>query len=127
MDRYDLVVHLSTCAKVGEYQWGPGSNNPGRYHSPEEAAKLDQVSENAYRDHKQFRLVPHFPKFQDKVNQVMKYLEDALGVDGLAGKRERVAVGFVGDGVPEDVLEQSQAFEVTSTFLDDSMELSVQR
>jgi len=127
LDRYDLVVHLGTCAKVGEYEWGPGSNNPGRYHSPEEAAKLDGVCESAYHDHKQFRLVPHFNRFQDKVDQVMKYLEDALGVDGLAGKRERLAVRFAAGSVPEEVVSQSQAFEVTSTYLDDSMEHSVQR
>lgn len=127
LDRYDLVVHLGTCAKVGEYEWGPGSNNPGRYHSPEEAAKLDSVCEDAYREHKQFRSVPYFCKFQDKVDQVMKYLEDGLGVDGLAGKRQRVSVRFVADTVPADVVSQSQAFEVTSTYLDQSMELSVQR
>jgi len=127
LDRYDLVVHLGTCAKVGEYEWGPGSNNPGRYHNPEEAAKLDIVCEGAYHGHKQFRLVPHFPKFQEKVDQVLKYLEDALGVDGLAGTRQRVSVRFTGCSIPTEVVGQSQVFEVTSTFLDKSMELSVQR
>jgi len=127
LDRYDLVVHLGTCAKVGDYEWGPGSNNPGRYHSPEEAAKLDSVCEGAYHGHRQFRMVPHFPKFHDKVEQVMKYLEDALGVDGLAGKRQRISVRFATESVPAEVLRQSQAFEVTSTYLDKSMEVSVQR
>jgi hypothetical protein len=127
LDRYDLVVHLGTCAKVGDYEWGPGSNNPGRYHNPDEAAKLDHVCESAYHDHKQFRLVPHMPKFQDKVEQVMKYLEDALGVDGLAGKRQRTPVTFNGGAIPEEVTAHSQAWEVTSTYLDKSMELSLQR
>lgn len=127
LDRYDLVVHLGTCAKVGDYEWGPGSNNPGRYHNPEEAAQLDSVCEGAYHAHKQFRLVPHFPKFQGKVDQVMKYLEDALGVDGLAGARQRVSVTFTRASIPTEVVSQSQWFEVTSTFLDKSMELSVQR
>jgi hypothetical protein len=127
LDRYDLVVHLGTCAKVGEYEWGPGSNNPGRYHNPDEAAKLDGVCEDCYRGHKQYRMVPHFKKFQDKVEQVMKYLEDALGVDGLAGKRQRSIVRFAGETIPPDVLSQAQAFEVTTTYLDEAMEVSVQR
>merc|ERR1719162_2678226 len=88
LDRYDLVMHLGTCAKVGDYEWGPDSNNPGRYHSPEEAARLDKTCEEVYQNHKQLRLVPHCGKFEDKVEQVMKYLEDALAVDGLSGKRQ---------------------------------------
>merc|ERR1719162_760585 len=52
LDRYDLVMHLGTCAKVGDYEWGPDSNNPGRYHSPEEAAKMDKTCEAAYHEHK---------------------------------------------------------------------------
>lgn len=127
LDRYDLVVHLGTCAKVGEYEWGPESNNPGRYHNEEEASKLDGVTEAAYQGHKQFRLVPHFEKFQDKVEQVMKYLEDALGVDGLAGKRRRTSVRLAGNSIPAEVISQGQAFEVTTTYLDEAMELSVQR
>jgi len=127
LDRYDLVVHLGTCAKVGDYEWGPGSNNPGRYHNPEEAAELDGVCESAWHDHKQFRMVPHFEKFQDKVEQVMKYLEDALGVDGLAGKRQRIGVSLTMESIPPEVILQSQAFIITSTYLDQSMELSVQR
>jgi len=127
VDRYDMVMHLGTCAKVGDYQWGPGSNNPGRFHNPEEAAKLDTRLVEVYQGSKQLRLVPHFDKFQDKVDTVMKYLEDALGVDGLAGKRERVSVSFPVDSIPAEVTSQGQAFVITSTFLDEAMELSVQR
>lgn len=127
LDRYDMVMHLATCAKVGDYEWGPGSNNPGRYHSPEEAAKLDKTCEEVYHGHRQLRVVPHADKFQDKVEQVMKYLEDALAVDGLAGKRKRVSVNCSAEDIPEDELAQNQAFIVTSTYLDESMELSVQR
>jgi len=126
LDRYDMVMHLGTCAKVGEYQWGPGSNNPGRFHDPDEAVDLAKKIEEAYKGSKQLRMVPHFDRFQDKVDQVMKYLEDALGVDGLAGKRERVSVCILGS-IPPEVIDQAQAFTITSTFLDESAELSVQR
>lgn len=126
LKRYDMVMHLSTCAKVGEYEWGPGSNNPGRYHTPEEAATLDKTCEDVYKGHKQLRMVPHCPKFEDKLEFVMKYLEDALGVDGLAGKRERAEVKVIGT-IPEDVLLHSQAWEVQSAFLDTTMQRSVRR
>jgi len=127
LDRYDMVIHLTTCAKVGDYEWGPGSNNPGRYHNPDEAAELDKKCDEVYAGHKQMRVVPHFPKFQDKVDQVMKYLEDGLGVDGLAGRRQRISVRCTVESVPAEVISQSQAFVITSTFLDESLQLSVQR
>merc|ERR1712232_99576 len=76
---------------------------------------------------KQLRMVPHFKQFQDKVDQVMKYLEDALGVDGLAGKRQRLSVRCAVEDIPPEVINNGQAFLITSTYLDESMELSVQR
>jgi len=127
LDRYDMVMHLGTCAKVGDYEWGPGSNNPGRYHNPDEALKLDKTCEEVYHGHKQLRMIPHCGKFQDKVDQVMKYLEDALDVDGLAGKRQRSPVSCKVESIPPEVISNGQAFVITSTYLDTSMELSVQR
>lgn len=124
--RYDLVMHLGTCAKGGDYQWGPGSNNPGRYHNPEEAAKLDDTCAQVYDKHKQFRMVPHCGKFEDKVEHVMKYLEEALGQDGLAGKRQRLNVSLSNE-VPDHVLAACQSFVITTTFLEQQLQLSVRR
>merc|ERR1712137_480832 len=41
-DRYDLVIHMTTAAKCGEYKWGHGSNNSGRFHTREQAVNFDQ-------------------------------------------------------------------------------------
>jgi len=123
--RYDMVMHLATCALVGNYEWGPGSNNPGRYHSPEEAARLDGVFAEAYKGHKQFRSVPHCDKFAHKVDLVMKYLEDALGVDGLAGERQRTGVSL--KELPIELLKGTQAFATCTTYLDETLRLSVRR
>eukprot|EP00928_Gymnodinium_smaydae_P047292 TRINITY_DN31553_c0_g1_i1.p1 TRINITY_DN31553_c0_g1~~TRINITY_DN31553_c0_g1_i1.p1 ORF type:complete len:484 (+),score=124.34 TRINITY_DN31553_c0_g1_i1:54-1454(+) len=125
LSRYDMVMHLGTCAKHGDYQWGPGSNNPGRYHSPEEAAKLDDRCKEVYSEHKQLRMVPHAKSFEDKVEQVMKYLEDALGCDGLAGKRQRVNVSA--RSFPDDIMRISKSFVITSTYLDQAMHQSLRR
>lgn len=123
--RYDMVMHLATCALIGNYEWGPGSNNPGRYHSPDEAARLDGIFNDVYRNHKQFRSVPHCDKFAQKVDLVMKYLEDALGVDGLVGARERTRVSV--DRIPEEVLREAQVFATSTTYIDEPMQLSVRR
>jgi len=55
----------------------------------------------------------------------MKYLEDCLGVDGLAGKRQRVKVNV--NDIPSEILTRSQAFVITSTYLDSEMHVSVRR
>lgn len=123
--RYDMVIHLATCALVGSYEWGPGSNNPGRYHCPEEAARLDGVFCDVYKGHRQFRSVPHCEKFAHKVDQVMKYLEDALGVDGLVGARQRTSVAV--HGIPEEILKGARAFATSTTYIDESKQLSVRR
>jgi len=135
LERYDMVMHLGTCAKVGEYEWGPGSNNPGRYHSPDEAARVDKILEGVYKGHKQLRMVPHCKLFEDKVEMVMEYLQDALHVDGLAGKRQRIPVRLRTSSsdaspqvvVPPEVLHHAQAFVTTSTFLDEAMQSSIRR
>merc|ERR1719231_2190331 len=66
--RYDLVIHLVSCAFEGLYEWGPGSNNPGRYHSPEQAKDTDQRCLEVFRAHPQLRVVPHCSKFEDKIS-----------------------------------------------------------
>lgn len=40
--RYDCVVHLVSAAigAVEHYEWGPGSQNPERYHGPEEVWRV---------------------------------------------------------------------------------------
>merc|ERR1719310_397551 len=55
----------------------------------------------------------------------MKYLEDALGVDGLAGKRHRIPVEL--KELPSDKLSEAQAFIVSSTYLDQAMQVSARR
>jgi len=127
--RYDLVIHMVSCAFDGLYEWGPGSNNPGRYHSPEEAKECDKRSLDVFANHPQVRVVPHFPDFDSKMQQVLHFLNDALHIDGLTGRRCRKqvrvkdAAGLLAVAAQAD----TTSFLVTATFLDDHMEKSLRR
>lgn len=127
--RYDLVIHMVSCAFEGLYEWGPGSSNPGRYHSPEEAQECDKRSLDVFANHQQVRVVPHFPDFSSKMQQVLHFLNDALHIDGLTGKRRRQQVRVKDDAGLLAVVAQANttSFLVTSTFLDDQMENSMRR
>jgi hypothetical protein len=47
-ERYDLVLHLASTASEEEfekyYQYGEGSNNPARFHTPQQAKLADRLS-----------------------------------------------------------------------------------
>jgi hypothetical protein len=127
--RYDLVLHLVSCAFEGHYDWGPGSSNPGRYHSPEEAKEHDKRSLNVFANHPQVRVVPHFSDFDSKMEKVLHFLNDALHIDGLSGKRRRQQVRVADSSALSAVVEQAttSSFLVTSTFLDEQMQQSLRR
>lgn len=127
--RYDLVIHMVSCAFDGLYEYGPGSNNPGRYHSPEEAKECDTRSLAVFTNHPQVRVVPHFPDFQTKMTQLLHFLNDSLHIDGLTGKRRRQQVRVTDLDALSVAATQSStsSFIVTSTFLDEQMEKSLRR
>eukprot|EP00931_Biecheleriopsis_adriatica_P007096 TRINITY_DN108410_c0_g1_i1.p1 TRINITY_DN108410_c0_g1~~TRINITY_DN108410_c0_g1_i1.p1 ORF type:complete len:430 (-),score=88.01 TRINITY_DN108410_c0_g1_i1:71-1360(-) len=127
--RYDLVVHMATCALEGHYEWGPGSNNPGRYHTPEQAKEQDVRCLEVFRRHPQLRVVPHCPSFKEKIEKVAEFVNDALHIEGLSGKRRRRACEVSMDASLEAMLGQdtTSASLVSSCFVDDGMRHSVRR
>lgn len=127
--RYDLVIHMITCAHGGHYEWGPGSNNPGRYHDREQAKEHDQRSLEVFSAHPQLRVVPHFADFDEKIETVAQFVNDALHVEGLAGKRRRrrCRVKSIEDLSALVALPTTISALVTSTFLDDEMQHSIRR
>jgi hypothetical protein len=134
LGRYDLVIHMVTCADLGNYEWGPGSNNPGRYHTPEQAKETDERCLQVFSAHPQTRVVPHFPKFDEKIGKVLDFVNDALHVEGLAGTRHRIPVRISSFEQllsrmtsPASSSSSSLPFIITSTFLDDQMQHSMRR
>eukprot|EP00928_Gymnodinium_smaydae_P012151 TRINITY_DN14418_c0_g2_i1.p1 TRINITY_DN14418_c0_g2~~TRINITY_DN14418_c0_g2_i1.p1 ORF type:complete len:457 (+),score=105.03 TRINITY_DN14418_c0_g2_i1:69-1439(+) len=125
--RYDLIIHMVTSAHGGNYEWGPGSNNPGRFHSREEAQKYDKRALEVFGAHPQLRVVPQFDDFEDKIGKVVEFVNDALHVEGLAGKRRRRKCLLKSLDELSAVVQSPTTFGavVSSTFLDDDMQHSV--
>jgi len=128
-NRYDLVVHMVTCALHDNYEWGPGSNNPGRYHSPEQAYEQDQRCLKVFGQHPQLREVPHFSDFDEKIGKVAEFVNDALHIEGLGGKRRRRVCSIVEESALEKLvhLSSTSSSAVTCSFLDDRLQQSVRR
>mmetsp|Transcript_93349 Transcript_93349/g.165996 ORF Transcript_93349/g.165996 Transcript_93349/m.165996 type:complete len:444 (-) Transcript_93349:14-1345(-) len=127
--RYDLVVHMVTCALEGHYEWGPGSNNPGRYHTPEQAKEQDIRCLEVFRNHPQLRVVPHCAEFKDKIEKVAEFVNDALQIEGLTGSRRRRTCRIEDSKAFQDLLnmDSMSASLVSITFLDDAVRHSVRR
>jgi hypothetical protein len=127
--RYDLVVHMMTCAMEGHYEWGPGSNNPGRYHTPEQAKEQDARCLQVFQSHPQLRVVPHCPVFNDKIEKVAEFVNDALQIEGLTGRRTRRTCRVVEAEGFETLAHVGSisASMVSSTFVDDGMRQSVRQ
>jgi hypothetical protein len=62
--RYDLCVHLTTCAdgRPEFYQFGPGSNNPSRFHTPDQAAAVDRACRDTYDASSNYQVVGNFDR-----------------------------------------------------------------
>lgn len=128
--RYDLVIHMTTCAGTPFYEWGAGSNNPGRYHNHEEAKQTDQRGLKIFASHPQFRVVRHTETFEDKLLQVVDFVNDALHIEGLVGKRDRRPLQpFRSNPLLNKIFEENcpTAMVTTTTFLDENMQHSVRR
>ena len=82
LGRYDLVVHLESVACFKEdatlYVYGEGSNNESRFHTPEEAAENDVLAGTIYKSHKKYRKFKNKKTFEEKIDDVKKYVLDEL-------------------------------------------------
>lgn len=129
--RYDLVVHMETTASSGDYQFGPGSNNPGRYHTPEEAKEQDKRCREVFQKHGQLRVVEYCQEFKEKIEQVLLFVNDALHVQGLGGPRRRRPCKVSKDGLPglQELVKAKgvSASVITTVFLDDNLGRNVRQ
>ena len=124
--RYDLVVHMRTAAFMGgnHYQWGKGSNNEARMHSPEEARSCDDRCAQVYSRHAQHVIVDNEAAFRDKIGTVLSAVTRALerrsgdGEDlgGAARTKHRVSAQAL-DRMPLAERAAARVFDYTVTFL----------
>eukprot|EP00927_Polykrikos_kofoidii_P047754 TRINITY_DN42028_c0_g1_i1.p1 TRINITY_DN42028_c0_g1~~TRINITY_DN42028_c0_g1_i1.p1 ORF type:complete len:544 (-),score=83.85 TRINITY_DN42028_c0_g1_i1:454-2028(-) len=128
LQRYDLVVHMMTCA-FSQATQGHGSSDAVRFQHVEHAKECDKRCLDVFSSHPQLRVVPHFESLDEKIQKVLDFVNDGLHVEGLAGKRHRTAVRAARFERLLAVarLPTTSSFVVTSTFLDEEMNHSVRR
>jgi len=127
--RYDMVVHMRTAALLGgdHYEWGAGSNNEARMHSPAEARGCDERCALVYARHAQHVIVDNTPAFSDKIGAVLSAVTRALerhSADGVAADlggaartKSRVGAEVLGR-MPLAERAGARVFDFTVTFLD---------
>eukprot|EP00927_Polykrikos_kofoidii_P079994 TRINITY_DN76849_c0_g1_i1.p1 TRINITY_DN76849_c0_g1~~TRINITY_DN76849_c0_g1_i1.p1 ORF type:complete len:479 (-),score=93.80 TRINITY_DN76849_c0_g1_i1:84-1520(-) len=128
LNRYDMVIHMTTVAAGMPhlYDYGPGSSNPSRYHTADQAKESDERSRELYQIHPQFRVVQNFPDFAQKIEATSKLVFEALHVDGLAGPRERILVPAETEGARVWPVKRD-VYNVYVNFLDADFTESVRR
>ena len=72
LQRYDVVIHMETCAGHSSYLWGVGANNPARHHSPDEAKGLHEKSFDTWQRHSGLHIVPYMESLDEKVHAVFE-------------------------------------------------------
>mmetsp|Transcript_89820 Transcript_89820/g.187753 ORF Transcript_89820/g.187753 Transcript_89820/m.187753 type:complete len:473 (+) Transcript_89820:65-1483(+) len=91
LHRYDLIIHMTSAASGLEeaYDYGPGSSNPARYHTPEQARVADELAQKTYEKHPHVRVIPNFSRFSAKMQALVNSVSQALKVDGLSVGRTK--------------------------------------
>ena len=76
--RYDVLIHLHTCAGHAEYSWGIDSSNPTRHHSADDAKALDERTGWVIHDHTWRRVAPYMTSLEEHMEAVYRLVHDAL-------------------------------------------------
>jgi len=84
LNEYDLVIHMITVAADMENRYS-NSTNKARFEDSEEAIDVDNNIKEAWRDHKNLKVVPVCEYLEDKIDLAIKY------VDELIDEKEKVS------------------------------------
>jgi len=95
LQRYDVIVHMKStaCGMENLYEYGPGSNNPNRFHTPEQARKWDEDAEFVHSSHPCYRVVENNPDFSQKIESVLEHVYDELSKRGIVQFAGELGVG----------------------------------
>lgn len=114
-NRYDAVFHLETAAKGVESAYTL-ANNTARIENPAEAVAQDNKTLNAWVGHPHFRLIPSYPYFPAKMDQLVREVSTFLGLPGHTACRR----SFLVRDPDREWLERSffcRRADLTETFL----------
>ena len=144
--RYDKVLHLETVAMYegGKYyEYGEGSNNPSRFHTPEAAAEnckgLGEVYSSCGED--KYCYIANAGSFEDKIRSALQQLVDGVRHKSCCSPRARKSVSvaqlaFTAGGEVEgglldlsthDDISELQMFETIVTAVGSDVEVREQR
>lgn len=77
LSKYDLVIHLVTIADGNENMY-TNKNNNARFHDKKEALILDKKIIDAWKNHKNLKIIDNSTDFENKVKKVIKEIENHL-------------------------------------------------
>ena len=75
--RYDVLIHMHSCAGHAEYSWGIISSNPARHHSVGEAKALDDRTSWVIQGHTWRREVPYMASLEAEMEAVYGLVHEA--------------------------------------------------
>lgn len=74
---YDLVIHMITVASDMENRYS-NSNNTARFEDALEAIDLDKRTNDAWKNHKNLKVVPVYELLDEKVDKAVSYIDELL-------------------------------------------------
>lgn len=77
LHEYDLVIHMITVAADMENRYS-NSNNKARFEDSKEAIDVDNNIKIAWKDHKNFKVVPVCEYLEDKIQLAINYVDELL-------------------------------------------------
>ena len=77
LDDYDLVIHMITVAADMENRYS-NANNKTRFEDPQGAIDVDNGISEAWKEHKNLKVVPVCEYLDDKIQMVINYVDELL-------------------------------------------------
>lgn len=77
INEYDMVIHMITVAADMENRYS-NSNNTARFEDSKEAIDLDRRTNDAWREHKNLKVVPVCELLEQKINLAINYVDELL-------------------------------------------------
>jgi len=119
VDRYDLVLHLVSCA-IGAPEHYSKEGNSARRESPEEAIEVDRRIRMAWDSHCNRRIIDNQTDFSGKIRRVVTAICSHLGILSPQDSRRLFVVSRQLFMPPPDV--KVEEYVMTYTFLEGSTE-----
>ncbi|MBQ8472784.1 MAG: ATP-binding protein [Bacilli bacterium] len=79
-NEYDMIIHMVTVATEIENKYNT-STNSARFEDAEEAIDLDKRTSDAWKNHKNLKVIHATDVIDEKIENVIKIIHDYLGIN----------------------------------------------